>query len=90
MLSHGASANATDLEGRTALQNAAWQNHVPVVEELASQGANLSHSCHQGATPLCVAAQEGHLDTCKILIKLGTVEKISEKWLIFHASGVKY
>ena len=71
LLKHGANTNATDLEGRTALQNAAWQNHVTVVEELANQGANLSHSCHQGATPLCVAAQEGHLDTCTVLIRLG-------------------
>ena len=31
----------------------------------------MSHSCQQGATPLCVAAQEGHIKTCQILIKLG-------------------
>ena len=57
--------------GRTALQNAAWQNNHHIVELLASNGANLSHSCQQGATPLCVAAQEGHIKTCQILIKLG-------------------
>ncbi|EDL35127.1 mCG56111 [Mus musculus] len=66
-----ADVNAADNEKRSALQSAAWQGHVKVVQLLIEHGAVVDHTCNQGATALCIAAQEGHVDVVQVLLEHG-------------------
>ena len=46
-------------------------NHLDVVEELLSRGADLHAQMIDGATPLFITAQNGHLHLLKYLISRG-------------------
>ncbi|CAK9192697.1 unnamed protein product [Sphagnum troendelagicum] len=52
LLDEGASANASDYDGRTALHLAASEGHVPVVELLLQHGVDVNHVDRWGDTPL--------------------------------------
>lgn len=46
--------------------SADWQGHAKVVQLLIEHGAVVDHTCNQGATALCIAAQEGHIDVVQV------------------------
>ncbi|MBN3298262.1 ANR50 protein, partial [Amia calva] len=73
LLRHGADSNAQDKEGRPPLHSAAWRGHASAAGLLIDSGAaNVDQACcQQGATALCIAAQEGHTDLVEVLLEKG-------------------
>ena len=52
---------------------ASQEGHEQVVEQLLSHGASVSLACHDHATPLFIAAQEGHNIVLVLLLAAGAV-----------------
>lgn len=72
LLKHGANPNAQDSEGRPPLHSVAWTGHGNVGRcLLEANGVNIHLSCHQGATALSIAAQEGHANIVAMLLERG-------------------
>ncbi|XP_029968585.1 ankyrin repeat domain-containing protein 50 isoform X1 [Salarias fasciatus] len=72
LLQHGANPNAQDSEGRPPLHSVAWTGHVKVGRRLLeANGVNIHLTCHQGATALSIAAQEGHANIVGMLLERG-------------------
>ncbi|MEQ2157719.1 hypothetical protein GOODEAATRI_004652 [Goodea atripinnis] len=72
LLKHGANPNAQDTEGRPPMHSVAWTGHNKVGHRLlASNSVNIDLPCHQGATALSIAAQEGHVNIVKMLLEKG-------------------
>ncbi|XP_015250018.1 PREDICTED: ankyrin repeat domain-containing protein 50-like [Cyprinodon variegatus] len=72
LLKHGANPNAQDSEGRPPLHSVAWTGHEQVGHRLlAANNVIIDLACHQGATPLSIAAQEGHFNIVKMLLENG-------------------
>ncbi|KAJ8246699.1 hypothetical protein GJAV_G00254410 [Gymnothorax javanicus] len=73
LLKAGADADARDGEGRPPLHTAAWRGHASVARLLLdSGGASVDRACfQQGATALCIAAQEGHAELVAVLLERG-------------------
>ena len=70
-LAEGASPNAVNPIGQTALHIAAIWNHVKVAKVLIDVGASLSPPNQYGATPLHFAAQKGNVEFCQLLLAYG-------------------
>ncbi|XP_040913251.1 ankyrin repeat domain-containing protein 50 [Toxotes jaculatrix] len=72
LLKHGANPNAQDTEGRPPLHSVAWTGHAQVGHRLLeASGVNIDLACHQGATALSIAAQEGHTNIVVMLLERG-------------------
>ncbi|XP_026152159.1 ankyrin repeat domain-containing protein 50 [Mastacembelus armatus] len=72
LLKHGANPNAQDTEGRPPLHSVAWTGHAEVGRRLLEvSGVNIDLACHQGATALSIAAQEGHANIVAMLLERG-------------------
>lgn len=70
-IERGVDVNATDEEGRTALQLAAFDGHHEVVKLLLDRGANADHADVKGRTALMFASTGPHLDAVNLLIAAG-------------------
>ena len=68
LLRHGAEVNESDKEGGTPLTAAAFNGHASVVEALWWQGATNARTA-RGETALILAAHQGHLPVCRLLMK---------------------
>jgi len=62
---------ATEKDGLTLLHIAALQGHVPLVELLATMGANVNAMGARREAPLHLAAIHGHTEVARILIEHG-------------------
>ncbi|XP_019727470.1 ankyrin repeat domain-containing protein 50 [Hippocampus comes] len=72
LLKHGADPNAQDVEGRPPLHSAAWTGRVDVGRRLLlASTVDINLACHQGATALSVAAQQGRADVVALLLEGG-------------------
>jgi ankyrin repeat protein len=71
LLKKGASINAKDNDGWTALMWAAASGHTPACAFLLEKGANLEATDKDGWTALMFAAYCGHAQTCALLIEKG-------------------
>ena len=54
-------------------------NHIDVVEELIKNGADINVQMVDGASPLFITAQNGHLNMLTFLLKKGAKPKIKRK-----------
>ena len=71
LLRHGASVDATDPKGNTALIWAAFFRHQSIAHFLISFGANINHSNRLLQTPLHEAVLSGSLETVRMLVNFG-------------------
>jgi ankyrin repeat protein len=73
LIDHGASVNARDPDGRTALQRAAASDFVPldVIAALIERGADVNAADATGQTAVSLAAQRGNRQVIDRLIKAG-------------------
>ena len=73
LIAHGASVDAMDNYGYTALYLAAVNDHLDVVQYLVAHGADVNHVSRDkgGDTVLGIAAYAGHLDIVKYLVSAG-------------------
>ena len=71
LLNGGASLNARDSLGQTALHAAAYNNMVDVADTLIKHGANIEAEDNRGATALHWAAVRGNVEVMSVLIKNG-------------------
>jgi hypothetical protein len=62
--------HATDHLGRTALHLAAWGGQVSIIEALLEAGALVSTSAQDHTLAIHFAAQNGHTECCKALLKI--------------------
>jgi ankyrin repeat protein len=53
------------------LQNAAYEGHVEVVENLLDQGADKDKADNDGNTALHLAAENGHFEVANVLLSWG-------------------
>ncbi|KAF4519651.1 hypothetical protein B566_EDAN004988 [Ephemera danica] len=54
-----------------SVHNSDVQGHAGIVRLLLSRNARVDHTCSQGATALCIAAQEGHAPCVRALLTGG-------------------
>ena len=78
LLDSGANVNAADLNGRTALLNAADDGDVETVQLLLSRGARVSATAH-GKTALYRAAKGGHARIVQLLLDAGADAEVSHE-----------
>ncbi|XP_056279286.1 ankyrin repeat domain-containing protein 50 isoform X1 [Pseudoliparis swirei] len=72
LLKHGANPNAQDTEGRPPIHSVAWTGHAEVGHRLLKNRAVvIDLPCHQRATALSIAAQEGHANVVAMLLERG-------------------
>ncbi|XP_033472133.2 uncharacterized protein ankrd50l [Epinephelus lanceolatus] len=81
LLKHGANANAQDAEGRPPLHSVAWTGHAEVGRRLLeTSGVSIDLACHQRATALSIAAQEGHANIVAMLLERGANPNHMDKY----------
>lgn len=71
LLEKGADANATGVDGKTALHTCAFEDAVEEAELLLSYGAEVNKQARNGQSPLHVAAFEEQKDMVCFLLKHG-------------------
>jgi ankyrin repeat protein len=71
LLDQGAYVNMRDADGRTALTEAAWNNHLETVRLLLEKGADVNAKKNDGTTPLSIATGRGAKEIAELLKKAG-------------------
>jgi ankyrin repeat protein len=80
LLANGTDPNAHDTGNLTALNWAAYNGHLAVVQALVERGATVdSNSNSHGWTPLMNAANRGHTDVVKYLLSRGADARLASK-----------
>lgn len=96
LLVRGANVNAAESgEGQTALMWAVAENHLGLVQALIEHKADVNARTKSGFTPLRFAAQQGNLESARMLLAAGAMivesgtamGKIPDPLLIASASG---
>jgi ankyrin repeat protein len=72
LLAHGANVNATEpRRGQNALMWAVAEGHSDIAQALIEHGANIHARSKGGFTPLLFAAQQGDVESARILLATG-------------------
>lgn len=71
LLGRGASADARDARGESALLKAAEEGHTLIVSRLARAGADVNAEDARGRRPLELAAERAFSDLMETLLELG-------------------
>lgn len=71
LIESGASLDATDTKGRSALYYAAMDGHIACVQKLADFSAPVDVQDNGLTTPFFIAAYQGHVQIMKLLAKRG-------------------
>ena len=69
LMAAGASVDASDEQGKTAVQYAAYSGHASVLQMLLEGGASINATDREGATALHVAAFFGDPQLTKLLME---------------------
>ncbi len=81
LLEHGAWVDDRDLEGTTALHNAAWRGNLDVVRYLIEQGASIDALMNGGGnTALHNAASTGNIEVVRALLDAGSQADCRTTW----------
>jgi ankyrin repeat protein len=70
LLDKGAEVNAKDKGGDTALMEAAFKGHLPVLQALLDKGAEVNAKTKGGVTALDLASK-GHTEVANLLRRAG-------------------
>jgi ankyrin repeat protein len=84
-LDQGADVDATDTDGRSALQLAAFDGHTDVVKLLLDHGARVDHRDALGRTALIYAATGPNQATVKVLLAAGADPDVVDRGERFSA-----
>jgi len=95
LLKEGANPLATQENGWNAMHWAANKGKTEIVQFLSVDKQLMNSKTKKGNSSLTLAAQEGHLDTCEVLLKAGadpvaTDEKEKNAMLLLAAKGGHY
>jgi len=71
LLGEGASVRAKDGSGKTALNNAAYGNHVEVFRRLLGAESNVNEPDNVPSSPLMTAAVRGHVEIVRLALAAG-------------------
>jgi ankyrin repeat protein len=74
LLNKGATTNADDEDGQTALMFAARKGYMDIVQILLAKGADVKAKSHYGATALMWAEMNRHYEIAELLKKAGATE----------------
>jgi ankyrin repeat protein len=82
LLEHGAEVDVREPQrGQTALMSAAAGKHAEIVQALIGHKANVNARTESGFTPLMFAAQQGDLDSTRLLLQNGAdINAIAPKY----------
>jgi uncharacterized protein len=78
-LNCGASVNAIDKNGRTALMEAVFGGQLETIRELLDRGADVNAQDNDGWTALMEAGAKGRLDVVRTLLAHGADPRITNK-----------
>jgi ankyrin repeat protein len=78
-IEQGVEVDASDAEGRTALQLASYDGHTDVVEKLLDNGPVVDHLDEAGRTALMYAASGSNHETVRVLLEAGADPDIVDK-----------
>ena len=79
LLGLGANKETTDVNGRTPLHLAAYQNHLGAVRLLLEYGAPIEAQIKGGGTPLMDAVAMGHEDIVSCLLEHGANTEVVDE-----------
>lgn len=79
LLNSGASVDAANSEGKTALMKAADKGRTDAVQLLLKHGAQVNQRDAEGRTPLMYAADEGHTEVVRLLLAAGADPQARDK-----------
>lgn len=71
LLRDGADVRAKDSSGRTALNSAAYGNHVEVFRRLLAAGSDVNEPDHVPSAPLMTAAVRGYVEIVRLALAAG-------------------
>ncbi|CAE7242050.1 Mtpn [Symbiodinium natans] len=72
-VAEGASVNAVDVHGWSALHYSAQSGQLEVCKFLLQQGSDINGTLNDFSTPLMLAVEEGHLNVAQLLLSNGAV-----------------
>lgn len=89
LLRQGASVNAKDFRGWTALMWVAGEGKIDTVKMLIARGADVNAKSVDNITPLMRAARWGHSEVVKVLLEKGADPKVrgQDGWTASEAAG---
>ncbi len=85
LLGQGASGDARDGSGRTALIAAAYANHLDVAEVLIKAGADVNAQDHTRQSAYLIATSEGYLDLLRLTLQAGADVRSTDS---FNGTGL--